>query len=115
MSGRSARCVRNGQIRLDLQKGIALSRGKDRNTHLSHQFERLGAIGGDTDRRMRLLDRLGHDGQVLNVEKLSKVRPTPAAPVLDDYTQPLQGAIASFPLGYSQAPYRVPQVLRASS
>src|SRR5216683_5980724 len=103
MSGGRARFAINGQILLDLRKRIDLRRGKDRNTHLSHQLERLGAIGGDTDRRMRSLDRLGHDGQVLNVEELSMVGQPLAAPGLEYYLEPLEEAIAILRLGNSEA------------
>src|ERR1700738_902715 len=52
---------------------------------------------------MWLLDRLGHDGQVLNVEELSVVGQPLVAPGLEYYLQPLEEAITILRLGNPEA------------
>src|SRR6516162_10147921 len=102
MSGCFTRSAIDGQILFDPVKGIDLGGGKDWQAHPACQFERLGTVGGDTNGRVRLLNRLRHNREVLNVKKTPAVGKLLLGPCLAHYLQPFQEALAVLRLWNSE-------------
>src|SRR5216683_5022383 len=61
------------QILAQLRGRIDKRRGEDREAEASRDRERVGTVGGETNRRMRFLHRPGHDLKVLRVKIFSLV------------------------------------------
>ncbi len=59
----------NRQILPELRKGIGWRGDKDRMAHAAHVFECFDAARSGTDRRMRLLHRLGHHAEIVHFEE----------------------------------------------
>src|SRR6185437_12007993 len=94
MASGLARLVVDRQKALDAVKRIDLRGDIDRQAHPAGHREGLLTVDGDTDRRMRLLDRLGNYGDAFDIEEAAVEGDPIAGPGLADDLEPLNKAIA---------------------
>jgi hypothetical protein len=82
---------------------IHLRRREDRQPQPAHEFEGIDAIGGDANRRIRLLHRFGNHRQIINTEETPVKRYALVGPCAANYVEPYEEALAALRLRNSEA------------